>query len=99
MAAFLFIFALNLSVLFEVGLAATGVGGKLQMKEGFAGSFFTGALAVLVATPCSAPFPPPALGAAPSPAPFESFLVFTAIAVGLALPYLLLSIFPQAIKL
>ena len=99
MASFLLIFALNLSGLFEVGLAATGVGGNLQMKEGYAGSFFTGALAVLVATPCSAPFLAPALGAALSLSPVESFLVFTAIAVGLALPYLLLSMFPQAIKL
>lgn len=99
MAVFLLVFALNLSGLFEVGLAATGVGGNLQMKEGYAGSFFTGALAVLVATPCSAPFLAPALGAALSLSAFESFLVFTAIAVGLALPYLLLSIFPAAIKM
>jgi thiol:disulfide interchange protein DsbD len=69
------------------------------MKEGFSGSFFTGALATLVATPCSAPFLAPALGAALSLPAIESFLVFTAIAVGLALPYLLLSIFPQAVKL
>ncbi len=99
MASFLLIFALNLSGLFEVGLAATGVGGKLQMQDGYTGSFFTGALAVLVATPCSAPFLAPALGAALSLSAFQSFLVFTAIAVGLALPYLLLSIFPAAIKL
>ena len=99
MAVFLLIFALNMSGLFEIGLAATGVGGNLQMQEGFAGSFFTGALATLVATPCSAPFLAPALGAALSLSAFESILVFTAIAVGLALPYLLLSIFPQAIKL
>jgi thiol:disulfide interchange protein DsbD len=99
MAVFLLIFALNMSGLFEVGLAATGVGGGLQMKEGFAGSFFTGALATLVATPCSAPFLAPALGAALSLSAGQSFLVFTAIAVGLALPYLLLSIFPSAVKL
>jgi thiol:disulfide interchange protein DsbD len=99
MAVFLLIFALNMSGLFEIGLSATGVGGSLQMKQGFAGSFFTGALATLVATPCSAPFLAPALGAALSLTAVESFLVFTAIAVGLALPYLLLSIFPQAIKL
>jgi len=99
MAAFLLVFALNLSGLFEVGLAATGVGGKLQMQDGYTGSFFTGALAVLVATPCSAPFLAPALGAALSLSAFESFLVFTAIAVGLALPYLLLSVFPSAIKM
>ncbi|MBL9219847.1 MAG: thioredoxin family protein [Opitutaceae bacterium] len=98
MAVFLLVFALNLSGLFEVGLAATGVGGSLQMQQGYAGSFFTGALAVLVATPCSAPFLAPALGAALSLSAAESLLVFTAIAVGLALPYLLLSIFPSALK-
>lgn len=99
MAVFLLIFALNMSGLFEIGLSATGVGGDLQMKEGFAGSFFTGALATLVATPCSAPFLAPALGAALSLSAGQSILIFTAIAVGLALPYLLLSIFPQAVKL
>ena len=99
MATFLLVFALNLSGLFEIGLSATGVGGKLQMQQGYAGSFFTGILATLVATPCSAPFLAPALGAALALSPFESFLVFTAIALGLSLPYLLLSAFPQAIKL
>jgi thiol:disulfide interchange protein len=99
MAVFLLVFALNMSGLFEIGLSATGVGGNLQMKQGYSGSFFTGALATLVATPCSAPFLAPALGAALSLSAVQSFMVFTAIAVGLALPYLLLSIFPQAVKL
>jgi thiol:disulfide interchange protein DsbD len=99
MAVFMLIFALNMSGLFEIGLSATGVGGDLQMKEGFSGSFFTGALATLVATPCSAPFLAPALGAALSLSALESIMIFTAIAIGLALPYLLLSIFPQAIKM
>jgi thiol:disulfide interchange protein/DsbC/DsbD-like thiol-disulfide interchange protein len=100
MAAFLLVFALNLSGLFEIGLSATGVGGKLQMKEGYAGSFFTGALAVLVATPCSAPFLAPALGAAfaTSISPGESLLIFTCIGIGLSAPYLLLSVFPQLIR-
>ncbi len=99
MTAFLLVFALNLSGLFEVGLSATAVGGQLQMKSGYAGSFFTGVLATLVATPCSAPFLAPALGAALALSPVESFLVFTAIAVGLAAPALLLSLFPAAVKL
>jgi len=100
MASFLLIFALNLSGLFEVGLSATGVGANLQMKEGYMGSFFTGALAVLVATPCSAPFLAPALGAAFSSSfsAGQSMGIFTAIGLGLSMPYLLLSIFPQAIK-
>lgn len=99
MAAFLLVFALNLSGLFEVGLSATGVGASLQAKGGLAGSFFTGALAVLVATPCSAPFLAPALGAALAVPPGASLLLFTGIAIGLATPYLLLSIFPDAIRL
>ena len=99
MAVFMLIFALNLSGLCEVGLAATGAGAGLQMKQGYSGSFFTGALATLVATPCSAPFLAPALGAALALPPVQSFLVFTAIGVGLSTPYLFLSVFPQAIKL
>jgi len=101
MAAFLLIFSLNLSGLFEIGLSATAVGGKLQMQQGYAGSFFSGILAVLVSTPCSAPFLAPALGAAFSPSfsAGESMLIFTCIALGLALPYLLLSLFPAAVRL
>ena len=98
LAGLMLVFALNMSGLFEFGLAATGVGSGLQSKSGYAGSFFTGVLATVVATPCSAPFLAPALGAALALPVAESFLIFTAIAVGLALPYLLLSIFPQAVK-
>ena len=98
LAVLLLVFALNLSGLFEVGLSATGVGAQLQMKSGFTGSFFTGVLATVVATPCSAPFLAPALGAALTLSPAESLAVFTAIAFGLAVPYLLLSVFPGAIK-
>jgi thiol:disulfide interchange protein DsbD len=99
MAIFMFVFALNLSGLFEVGLSATGAAAGLQSQEGLGGSFFTGMLATLVATPCSAPFLAPALGAALALSAVESLLVFTAIAVGLSAPYLLLSLFPSAVKL
>ena len=98
LAAVMLIFAMNMSGVFEFGLSATGVGSDLQMKSGFAGSFFTGVLATVVATPCSAPFLAPALGAALTLSTVESFAVFTAIAIGLAAPYLLLSIFPAAVK-
>jgi thiol:disulfide interchange protein/DsbC/DsbD-like thiol-disulfide interchange protein len=98
MAAVMLIFAMNMSGVFEFGLGATAVGSDLQMKSGYAGSFFTGVLATVVATPCSAPFLAPALGAALALSTIESFAIFTAIAVGLAAPYLLLSIFPQAVK-
>ncbi len=99
LAAVMLAFAMNMSGVFEFGLGATAVGSELQMKSGFAGSFFTGVLATVVATPCSAPFLAPALGAALALSTIESFAIFTAIAIGLATPYLLLSIFPQAIKI
>jgi len=99
LAVLLLVFAFNLSGLFEVGLSAVGVGASLQMQSGYAGSFFTGILATVVATPCSAPFLAPALGAALALSPVESLAVFTAIAVGLSTPYLLLSIFPGAVQL
>jgi len=97
LAVLLLVFAMNLSGVFEFGLGATGLGAGLQTKSGLSGSFFTGVLATVVATPCSAPFLAPALGAALAMPVGESFLVFTAIAIGLSTPYLLLSIFPKAI--
>jgi thiol:disulfide interchange protein DsbD len=97
-AVLMLVFALNMSGVFEFGLRATAVGGNLQSKDGYAGSFFTGVLATVVATPCSAPFLAPALGTALAVSPVESFAIFTAIAIGLSAPYLLLSIFPRAVK-
>ena len=91
-------FALSLSGVFEFGVRATGVGAELQMRQGYGGSFFAGVLATVVATPCSAPFLAPALGAALALPVTQSFVVFAVIALGLSAPYLLLSIFPQAIK-
>lgn len=99
LAALLLVFALNMSGVFEFGLGATAVGSDLQQKSGYSGSFFTGVLATVVATPCSAPFLAPALGAALAVSTIESFAIFTAIAIGLSLPYLLLSLFPAAIKI
>ncbi len=98
LAAVMLVFALNLSGVFEFGLGATAVGGGWQSKQGYVGSFFTGVLATVVATPCSAPLLAPALGAAVTLPTGQSFLVFTAIGVGLSAPYLLLSIFPGAVK-
>ena len=99
LAAVMLVFGLNLSGVFEFALGATAVGSSLQTKTGFGGSFFTGVLATLVATPCSAPFLAPALGVALTLSPVESFLVFTVIAIGLSTPYLLLSIFPGAVRI
>ena len=98
LAAVMMVFALNMSGVFEFGLSATGVGSDLQSKRGIAGSFFSGVLATVVATPCSAPFLAPALGAALALSAVEAFAIFTAIAIGLSAPYLILSVFPSAVK-
>ncbi len=98
LAVLMLAFGMNMSGVFEFGLSATAVGSNLQMKSGYAGSFFSGVLATVVATPCSAPFLAPALGAALAVSTVASFAIFTAIAIGLATPYLLLSIFPAAVK-
>ncbi|MBK8475299.1 MAG: thioredoxin family protein [Opitutaceae bacterium] len=93
------VFALSLSGVFEIGGSLIGAGAGLQSKGGYTGSFFSGVLATVVATPCSAPFLAPALGAAIVLPPVQSLAAFTAIAVGLALPYLVLSFAPGLVKL
>lgn len=93
-ALFLLVFALNLSGLFAFGMSAVGVGSQLTAKPGFAGSFFSGVLATIVATPCAAPILAPALGFALTLPAGTSLLTFSFIALGLASPYLLLSLFP-----
>lgn len=98
LALLLFVFALNLSGVFEIGTTMTSVGGDLTDKKGYSGSFFSGALATVMATPCAAPFLAPALGAALALPAAASMLVFTFVALGLALPYLLLSIFPGLVN-
>ena len=98
LTALLLAFGLNMSGLFEVGLSAVGAGSSLMARKGFAGSFFSGVLATLVATPCAAPFLAPALGAALVLPAVQSLAVFTVIAVGLALPYLVFSVFPGLVS-
>ena len=94
----MFAFALNMFGVFEIGTSAVGVGQELTAKQGLSGTFFSGLLAVVVATPCSAPFLAPALGAALTLPPVAFFSVFSMVGVGLALPYLLLSAFPGLLK-
>ncbi len=89
------LFALNLSGVFEIGQSAMSVGDGLAKKSGYSGSFFSGILATVVATPCSAPVLGSALGALMAMPPGQQFLAFTAMALGLASPYLILSIFPR----
>jgi len=94
-----FVVGLNLSGVYEIGGRFASVGQGLAGRGGTVGSFFTGALAVIVATPCTAPFMAAALGFALSqPAP-QTVAVLLAVGLGLALPYLLLSITPALQRL
>jgi len=94
MAALLFFLGLSLAGQFEIGLTLTSTGGSLAAKQGYTGSFFTGVLAVIVATPCTAPFMGVALGYALSQTAVITFAVFTALALGLAAPYLAITLQP-----
>jgi thiol:disulfide interchange protein/DsbC/DsbD-like thiol-disulfide interchange protein len=94
-----FVVGLNLSGVFEVGSRLAGVGQGLVSRGGTTGAFFTGVLAVIVATPCTAPFMAAALGFALSqPAP-ATVAVLLAMGLGLALPYLALSLTPALQRL
>ncbi len=91
-------FAMNLSGVFEIGTSAMNVGSSLTRKSGLSGSFFSGFLATVIATPCSAPFLAPALGKILTLPAFPSLVLFTMIGLGLAFPYLLLSLFPSLLN-
>ena len=97
LAVFLLIFALSLSGVFEIGLSLTGIGSKAMHEDGYGGSFFSGVLATVVATPCMAPFLGVAVGAALTMDWLSAYLVFTFIALGLSLPYLAFSLYPSLI--
>jgi thiol:disulfide interchange protein DsbD len=92
----LFAVGLSLSGVFTFGDSVAGLGSDLANREGYTGSFFTGALATLVATPCTAPFMAAAIGFAITQPWYVSFAVFEAIGVGLALPYVALAFSPGA---
>jgi thiol:disulfide interchange protein len=94
MAGLLFFLGLSLAGQFEIGLSLTSAGGSLAAKQGYTGSFFTGVLAVIVATPCTAPFMGAAIGYALAAPAAVTFAVFTALALGLAAPYLALTLQP-----
>ena len=99
LASIMFLFGLNLSGVFEIGESLTGAGSELQTKSGYSGSFFSGVLATLVATPCTAPFMGTAVGVIATLSAVQSMAIFSALAFGVALPYLVLSFFPAFLKM
>lgn len=90
----LFLVGLNLSGIFTISFIGGNVGHEHASKDSLSGTFLTGVLATLVATPCTAPFMATALGYALSQPPMIALVIFAALGFGLALPYLLIGIIP-----
>jgi len=93
LALLMLLVALNLSGVFEVGRSAQGLGAATP-RQGLAGAFFTGVLAVAVAAPCTAPFMAGAIGWAMTRPPVVTLTVFLALGLGLAAPFVALSFAP-----
>jgi DsbC/DsbD-like thiol-disulfide interchange protein/cytochrome c biogenesis protein CcdA len=96
LSVLVFLFALNLFGVFEItlpGSAATTLD-HAASRGGYGGSFFQGLFATLLATPCTAPFLGSALGFAFGQSASVILAMFAAVALGMSLPYLLLSARP-----
>jgi thiol:disulfide interchange protein len=91
--------ALNFFGVYEIGGSWTGAGQNLASQEGPMGAFFSGVLATLVATPCTAPFMGTAVGFAFTQPAWMSLLIFSSLALGLAAPYVLLALSPGLVRL
>ncbi len=97
LALLMFAIGLNLSGVYEIGIPAN-FGAGLAGRSGHAGSFFTGVLAVLVATPCTAPFMGAATGYALTADSSLALAVFAALGLGFAAPFLALSFAPGLLR-
>ena len=81
-----------------LGSSFGNLGTLVQNQKDLTSSFFTGVLAVIVASPCTAPFMGPALGLALLQPGLKSIVIFLALGIGFSLPYLILSIYPQLLS-
>ena len=98
-AYLLFALGLSMSGVVQFGTSIMGVGQSLTVRGGYAGSFFTGVLAVVVASPCTAPFMGTALGYALTQPAVVALAVFATLGLGLALPFLLIGFVPALARL
>ena len=94
----LFLVGLNLSGVFSLPVLFGQIGSEVTNESSAGGSFMTGILAAAVATPCTAPFMAPAIGIALTLPAWKAMLVFEALGFGLALPFLLISLFPALLR-
>lgn len=86
--------ALNLTGLFEIGASVQSIGGGIAVRNGPVGSALTGALAIIVATPCTAPFMAGAIGYALVQPPLAALGIFLALGIGFAMPFTLVAFIP-----
>jgi len=98
LAVLFFVLALNLSGVFEWGAFAQSLTSKLSAQGRYADAFFSGIVASVVATPCTAPFMGAAVGFTLTQDAALALLVFAALGVGMALPVLALSHFPALLQ-
>ena len=98
LAWLLFAMGLMFSGLWSFGESFMDLGQQLTTRRGKAGAFFTGVLAVIVASPCTAPFMGTALGYALSQSNGTALLIFFVLGFGMALPWLLISFWPGISK-
>ncbi len=99
LAAVLLLIGLMLTDVIKIKNSFANFGGGAAARTDYIGTFCTGALAVLVATPCTAPFMGGAMFYAFTQSWPVTLLVFTALGLGLAAPYLLLTLYPPALKI
>ena len=97
-----FAFGLSMMGVWEIpipGFASSSHASKMAEKEGLGGAFVKGILTTVLATPCVGPMLIPAMTFAVSQSPFVGFAIFTVLGIGMAFPFLLVAVFPQAIRL
>ena len=94
----LFIFVLNLWGVFEINIFFPKAVAYINRRYGYAKAFFSGVLAVVLATPCTVPFMGTAIGFAITQNAFINLLIFTFLGLGLAFPFVMLCAFPQFLK-
>ncbi|MDA8885080.1 thioredoxin family protein, partial [Gammaproteobacteria bacterium] len=94
----MFIIGLILLMDINIGTSLTRLGGVGNNESTYTSSFLTGVLAVVVASPCTAPFMGAAIGYALIQPSGVTLPIFLALGIGFSLPYLLLALFPQLIS-
>jgi thiol:disulfide interchange protein len=94
----MFLMALNFFGVFEMGSSLISLDNPKKSSSKLFGSFFSGVIATIVATPCTGPFLGAALGFAMTLPWYGTFCLFTVMALGMALPFFILTIYPKLLK-